>query len=253
MRYVIVDDDPAYSQSRQRWLLERREADPSHPEVVSCDAMNFEEARALGDRWLEYDVAVVDGLDRRTDEARRASAEKFQIPYQGYQRFPGIEVVADAKQRHPHLLVIVTSTAAKTNSTFARAMFGAGAAYVYSHDDVLLPEDFTNRVCFPEKFAQRRTFAPMQDRKLANIPRLLAEADPGAVAQALGATAREAPSPRRATDRLMDSLREAFQIPDNGGPHKTHRQQIAPLLREFLGLNNVNNETRGGRGGGDAW
>lgn len=236
MRYLIVDDDPAYSQSRQRWLLERRAAEGPGIEIVSCDAMDFEEALALGDRWQDYDVAVVDGHDRRMAAVREASAAKHEVPYLYYQRFPGIDVVAAAKQQHPRLLVIVTSTAVKTNATFARAMHGAGAAYIFSHDEVLEPEDFTNRICFPGQFAQRRTYASLADRRLAEIPRLMAEADPGSRAQALGATAREAQSSRRAASRLIDALRERLPVPDSGGPRKTHRQQITPVLRDFLGL-----------------
>jgi hypothetical protein len=53
MRYVIVDDDPAYRESRQRWLLDERYRSSRHEfenhSVEVCDALTFEDALALNE------------------------------------------------------------------------------------------------------------------------------------------------------------------------------------------------------------
>jgi len=197
----------------------------------------------MEDRWRHYDVAVVDGYDRRTDQKRRESAVGAGVPYHEYQRLPGVEVVAIAKDYHPRILVIVTSTYVKINAYLARAMYGAGAAYVFSHDEVAEPADFIDRISCPARYAQRRV-ATRDDRHLAQVPRLLAEADPAARRQALGATARQIRGgSRRATDRLIDQLRGALSLPDVGGPHRIHRQRIVPHLRELLGLDHETFDT----------
>jgi hypothetical protein len=240
MRYVIVDDDAAYRESHQRWLL-----DPSllpsggrgeGQGIESCDALTFEEALALQSRWLHYDVAVVDGMDRRSDAKRQAAATQADVPYRSYQRLLGVDVVLAAKEHHPKLLVIVTSTVVKINIYFARQMRGAGAEYVFSHDEIEEPADFVSRVCQPQRYAQRRV-PGIEDRRLAQIPQLLADADPAARSQLLGAPARQfRGAQRRKTDRLTSQLREAFSLPEPGGPHRTHRQRIVPELRRLLGL-----------------
>jgi DNA-binding NarL/FixJ family response regulator len=249
MKYVIVDDDPAYRESRQRWLLNPpacQRKQPERPDVESCDALTFEEALTMGSQWRDYDVAVVDGYDRRTEQKRQDSAALAGIPYRGYQRLPGVDVVAAAKEHHPSILVIVTSTYVKINTYLAKAMYGAGAEYVFSHDEVAEPADFIDKICLPHLYARRRS-PTREERRLAQVPRLLADADPAARRQALGATAKQIRGgSRRATDRLIDQLREALSLPDYGGPHRTHRQRVVPRLRELLGLDHETFDASGG-------
>lgn len=71
MRIVIVDDSPSVRDARQLWLREATDA--------QVDALDFEGALALGTRWGQVDIAVLDGHDRRSPERRAAAARRSGV------------------------------------------------------------------------------------------------------------------------------------------------------------------------------
>ncbi|GAA3913715.1 response regulator [Actinoplanes auranticolor] len=233
MNFIIVDDEPGMREIRQLWLTHSDDA-----AVDTCVAQSFEQALALGERWREFDVAVVDGYDRRGDKMRESEADQAGVPFHEYDRFPGRSVVLAAKRHNPNIIVIVTSTYIKGHDELAQQMEGAGATYVFSHDEVMHRERFTERMTDPERFAQRTTTPPPRGRRrLAEISEIVHSADPAVRRHVVeGRSSESKKASRRGVDRLVHQLRDVLNVPESATGRAVHLQNLRPTLRRMLGL-----------------
>ena len=121
MRIVIVDDSPSVRDARQLWLREATDA--------QVDALDFEGALALGTRWGQVDIAVLDGHDRRSPERRAAAARRSGVDsIPAHDHFPGARLAQEVRRHTPAGVtsIILISAYARENELISRRIVEAG-------------------------------------------------------------------------------------------------------------------------------
>lgn len=152
MRIVIVDDSPSVRDARQLWLREATDA--------QVDALDFEGALALGTRWGQVDIAVLDGHDRRSPERRAAAARRSGVDsIPAHDHFPGARLAQEVRRHTPAGVtsIILISAYARENELISRRIVQAGVDYVFDHCEVDQDrETFVRAVTQPWTFSSRR-------------------------------------------------------------------------------------------------
>lgn len=235
MRYLIVDDREESLYARSRWLLESAD-DPADLAITSCDQATFEQARALGNQWEDYDCLVVDAHDDNTSADREARADEAGVPYRPYDRFPGREVVLAARRHHPGLLIITTSYFAVRDSSVGWQFAEAGTDYIFPSEKVNRRETFVAVVRNPARHQEVTAQVRSASRRTAEISELLDSATKEEVNALIGRKGY-GPRPRsRRINTISGRLRDLLDVPDQGGAKKPYRQHMTMRLRAFLGI-----------------
>ncbi|MCG7320346.1 hypothetical protein [Arsenicicoccus bolidensis] len=149
---MIVDDSLSVRDARQLWLREATDA--------QVDALDFEGALALGTRWGQVDIAVLDGHDRRSPERRAAAARRSGVDsIPAHDHFPGARLAQEVR-RHTTAgvtSIILISAYARENELISRRIVQAGVDYVFDHFEVDQDrETFVRAVTQPWTFSSRR-------------------------------------------------------------------------------------------------
>jgi len=231
MRYLIVDDRAEMRCARKMWLLESKDT-PADLAVNTCDAVDFEDARALGERWRSYDCLVVDAHDDRSSARREVRAAEAGVPYRDYDRFPGRDVVLTARKHNPKMLIIATSYFARSEREVAWEFAEAGADFLFGGDQVPEQETFVAVVRNPTRHEEAVEYARRRSPRTAEICDLLA----AATHEELNAIFDRKPTgerPTRPALRAMNQLKDLLGIIPQGGPKAPYAQHMRARLRTF--------------------
>ncbi|MEV6378165.1 hypothetical protein AB0M31_01940 [Streptomyces sp. NPDC051773] len=231
MRYLIVDDRAEMRDARQMWLRESVGTEADFP-VDSCAAVDFEDARALAEHWRDYDCLVVDAHDDRRAEVRAHRAKEADVEYRDYDRFPGRDVVLQARRHHPEMLIIAVSYYARHEPEVAAQFAGAGADYLFGTDQVPNRETFVAAVRNPRRHEEAVRYVRSSSDRTAKICDLVA----AATDEQLDVIFDRGPSKQRAprpVQRMMHQLKTLLDVPDQGGPKAPYAQHLRSKLRRF--------------------
>lgn len=231
MRYLIVDDRADARYARKGWLLESKDT-PADLAVDSCEALDFEDARALGGRWRGYDCLVVDAHDDRASTCREARAAEAGVPYRDYDRFPGRDVVLTARKHHPGLLIIATSYFARTEPEVAWEFAEAGADFLFGSNQVPEQETFVAVVRNPKRHEEAVEYARSRSPRTAEICDLLAAATDEQL-NTIFDRKQTGERPTRPALRAMKQLKDLLGVVPGGGPKAPYAQHMRARLRTF--------------------
>lgn len=151
-RIIVVDDDASQRDGRVGWLA----AVPD----VEVKGMTFEQAAALGPGWIEVQVAVLDGHDRRGPYRRAQAAADAGIPALApHDNFLGVRVANVIREycTPEQTQIIMVSAYARESDLRSRRIAQAGVDYVFEKYEVDRDADsFIRAVLSPETFSAQR-------------------------------------------------------------------------------------------------
>ncbi|MEV5920045.1 hypothetical protein AB0N42_20455 [Streptomyces pseudogriseolus] len=232
MHYLIVDDRAEMRYARKGWLLETKDT-PMDRTVDSVEALDFEDARALGEGWRKYDCLVVDAHDDRPIEHREARAIEANVPYRDYDRFPGREVVITARKHHPTLLIIATSYFARSVPEVAWGFAAAGVDILLGSDQVPERETFVAAVRNPHRPEEALQVARNKSSRVAEICELVAAATNDELDAIFDRNRKNRKRPSRPALDKMKQLKDLLGVVPQGGPKAPYAQHMRARLREF--------------------
>jgi CheY-like chemotaxis protein len=152
LRIIVVDDQPSQRDGRVLWL--------SSVPGVDVLGMTFEQAMALGSRWTDIQIAVLDGHDRRSPQRREQAAVDAGITALArHDNFVGVRV-ANLIREHcdpRQTMIIMISAHARDSDMRARRIAQAAVDYVFEHYEVNYErETFVRAILSPQSFSPHR-------------------------------------------------------------------------------------------------
>lgn len=227
-RVAVIDDNENTRRGDVASLAENPDivivADTSHDDALAWEA----------ERWLDFDVVVVDAA-RPYDDSGRPRLDDH---------FPGVKVVARARSCNPTLLLVVL-TGHFTNDALRRRMNEAGANFFHHRGRVVTAAQLQQVVLQPD--AYRAGVPPVHNlevqkalgvNKQTLLNRFLEyfEAQGGRAALALGARRsrdQERLRARAAADGVRTTNKTTGMPP---GTWAADREQGAPSRRQIDGI-----------------